>query len=134
MTKRLTLSDIEEQESESLSALHTLGQSGNHQAAKDHLTALERIRKTRHGELHQDKMRELADQPVDLAYYLATLGQTVAEVADRVGRKLKPQEVKAWKQGQADRLLEARAMELQWMRRGDLKKLPRWATKVHPDG
>jgi hypothetical protein len=133
MAKRLTLSDIEEQEAESMEALRTQGQSNPH-AAKDHLTALERIRKTRHGELHQDKMRELADQPVNLAYYLATLGQTVAEVADRVGRKLKPQEVKAWKQGQADRLLEARAMELQWMRRGDLKKLPRWATKVHPDG
>jgi len=131
MTK-LTLSDIEQKEAAALESLSRLGES-NAQASAAELLALERIRKTRQGDIHRDKMRALADQPVDLAYYLATLGQTVGEVADRLGRKLKPAELKAWRQGQADRLLEARAMELAWMRRGDLKKLPRWATKVHPD-
>jgi hypothetical protein len=79
-------------------------------------------------------MEALAEKPAEFAHYLAKLGQTVPEVEERLGRKLKPAELKAWRRGQKDRILLVRAVESHWMHRGDLKKLPRWATKVHPDG
>jgi hypothetical protein len=127
---QLSLEKLTELEQKLLEALVELARSGNVSAAKAALLASEQFRKTRHAELHRGTMEDLESRPVDLAAYLSGLGQTQAEVAARLGRKLRPAERAAWAQAQEDRLLEVRAVELGQMRRGDVKP-PRWATKRH---
>jgi len=101
---------------------------GSVSAATAAIAAIEKLRKTRHAQQHEDRMRDLAKDPPGMARYLATLGLSSAEAADRIGHKMTPAERKAWEIGQRERLLEIRAIELGRMRRGD-GEVPRWAGK-----
>lgn len=111
-----------------LKALVRLAAEGNAGAAASALQAVERVRKTRLGELHQATLRDLAARPVELCEYLGALGVDLEGVEARIGRKLKTPERSAWLKGQDDRLLEVRAVELGRMRRGD-GDVPRWASR-----
>lgn len=123
-------SELEALEESALLALVKQAEGGNPMAAKAALVEVDRVRKTQMGELHRAAMVELADKPVELAAYLAELGLGLEDVERRIGRKLKPAEIKAWERSQDDRLLEVRAIELGRMRRGD-GGIPKWATRKH---
>jgi hypothetical protein len=124
----IDLETLNELEDTAIKALVKQASEGNNAAAASALVAIERVRKTRHAELHQAKMETVKDNPAELAAYLATLGQTAEQVAMRLGRKLTKPEQTAWERATDERLLEVRAVELGRMRRGEAD-VPRWATK-----
>jgi len=119
--------DLDRIELDALESLIASGRGGNATAASQALLAVQRIREKCPSVIHRSKLEELSKDGSGMAEYLATLGLSVAEVEQRMGRKLCPGEAKAWQRGQDDRLLEVRAVELQRMRSsGDI---PRWASR-----
>ena len=128
MNNQITIELLEELESKALAALVRQAADGNATAAASALAAIERVRKTRHAELHAETMSSLAGDGPRLAGYLCSLGQSQAQVAARLGRSMTKAEVAAWQAALDDRLLEVRAVELGRMRRGD-GDVPVWATR-----
>lgn len=117
---------MDELEEKVILSLARLAAEGNAGAATGALAAVERVRKTRMAEIHRERMAKL-DGP-DLVAYLASLGQTEAEVCGRLCRAMTKAEKSAWERARDDRLLEVRAVELGRMRRGD-GVVPKWATR-----
>jgi hypothetical protein len=128
MSETVDLGLLAELEMTALRALVKQAGEGNSAAAASALVALERVRKTRHAEMHQARMAELVGKPVDACRYLSSLGMSQEQCGARLGRKLTRAEVEAWESALEDRLLEVRAVEIGRMRRGD-GDVPRWATK-----
>ena len=118
---------IDELEAKAILALVRMASEGNAGAAASAMTAVQRIREKGSAKMHAEKMDSLSTDPVGMCAYLGLLGLSGTEVATRFGRKLKPEELKAWNQACDDRLLEVRAIELQRMRTN--ADVPRWATK-----
>jgi hypothetical protein len=106
------------------------GKQGAVAAAKAALAEADRLRRTQAVDMHREQMKVLADKPVEMARYLAELGLTPEQVQERFGRSLTDEELVAWAQGQDDRLLEVRVVELTRMRRGEAP-VPKWATREH---
>lgn len=119
---------LDDLERNALTSLVRQAAEGNASAAASALGAVERLRKTRHAEIHRERMASLEGNPAELAGYLATLGQSVVQVEARLGRKMRAAELAAYERATEDRLLEVRAVELGRMRRGD-GDVPRWANK-----
>jgi len=119
---------LDDLERNALTSLVRQAAEGNASAAASALGAVERLRKTRQAEIHRTRMEELRERPAEFCGYLASLGQTVAQVEARLGRKMKAAELAAYERATDDRLLEVRAVELGRMRRGD-GDVPRWANK-----
>ena len=119
--------NLETTERQLLDAIVSSAKSGNATAASQGLLAVQRIRDKNSPSLHRELLDKYKNDGCGMASYLATLGLSIAETEKRMQRKLTDDEVAAWHQGQDDRLLEVRAVELQRMR--STGEIPRWATR-----
>jgi hypothetical protein len=127
MPRNVSTNTLDGLEINALSALVRLAGEGNATAASQALLAIQRMREKGAAALHRSRLEELSDDGPGMAGYLAMLGLSRSEVESRLGHKLKPAEAAAWEQGQEDRLLEVRAVEIQRMRTSC--DVPRWATR-----
>lgn len=122
------LSDLDKLGQAVVKALVRQVADGSVPAARAALAEVERARKTRLGEAHQERLEALAGDPVELARYLGSLGLDRVATESRIGHRMTKSERDAWEHGEEDRLLEVRAVELGRMRHGN-GDVPRWATR-----
>lgn len=99
-------------------ALTRMAGQGSVPAASALLKLLQEVERAELGEGHRARMKELAEEPAELARYLGELGESLEEVETRFGRAPSKEERAAWERGAADRTLEVKAVELGEARRG----------------
>ena len=116
---------LEEVETHLVTACVTLAAAGSVPAIKEALSFIETRRRAEATERHAATMEANRGKPTFQARYLATLGQSRAEIQKVIGKPLSGPVLAAMRKGHAERILEVRAIELDQLRSGG-GRIRRW--------
>jgi len=112
---------ITEAEQKVSDGLVKMANQGSVPAANAVLKLLREKREASASEQHHERMEGMIDKPCELCRYLGEMGQPIAAATERIGRALSDEEIAAHKNGQSDRALEIRAIEISQVRNGNGK-------------